>query len=202
MSLRGGRLRASDIVSLLLNPSLMTGVFFCVLAARYEPPGTALWALDAIAVVFAGLLPVGLIFVLMARGRLSDAEMSVRSERERNFLFCAICYAAGTAMLLAAGAPWPLWGLMALHVPNTLVLVAANRRLKVSIHTMVLTSLCVAAVLFFGPRAAPLGLLVFVSAWARWDAGNHTPAELAWGVAIGGVMTPLEIWGLRTALGA
>jgi hypothetical protein len=201
MSLHGGRLRISDVVSLLLNPSLMTGVFFCALAARFEPRGAARLAHDAIAVVFAGLLPVGLIFVLMARGRLSDAEMSVRAERERNFLLCVACYAAGTILLLASRAPWPLWGLMALHVPNTLVLVAANRRLKVSIHTMVLTSLFVASILFFGLRAAPLGLLVLVSAWARWDAGNHSPAELACGIAIGGLMTPLEIWALRAALG-
>ena len=88
-----------------------------------------------------------------------------------------------------------------MHVPNTLVLIVANRRLKVSIHTMVLTSLSVAAVMFLGKTWLPAFLLVPAAAWARWNAGNHTVRELLWGILIGGLMTPMEILLLQALFG-
>jgi hypothetical protein len=121
----------------------------------------------ALSVLFTTIIPVSLLFILRARGWLSDLEMSVASERERDYLLCAAGYGIGAGLLGVLGASWPIWGLLGLHVPNTLALVIFNRRLKVSIHTMVLTSLAVAGVMFFGKTAAPLALAVPVSAWAR-----------------------------------
>jgi hypothetical protein len=201
MTLRHGELRVSDIVSALLNPSALTGVFFCLLAARYEMPGTRLIVHDVLGVAFTAVIPIGLLFLLKARGLLSDIEMSIRSERSLDFELCAAVYGLGAGLLWITGASWPLWGLLALHVPNTLVLIVANRRLKVSIHTMVLTSLSIAAVMFLGEAWLPAFLLVPAAAWARWKAGNHTVRELLWGILIGGLMTPMEILLLQALFG-
>lgn len=202
MSLKSGRLRVSDVVSLVLNPSLLTGVFFCILAARVEPAGLRRFGLAALAFAFASLLPVGILLALKARGTLSDVEMSVRTERDRVYRLCAAGYAVGAGVLFLAGASWPLWGLMAWHVPNTFVLALANRVLKVSIHAMVLMYLWTAALIFLGRSAALLGPVVLVAAWARWDAGNHSPRELVLGAAIGGILGPAEISVLRSVFGS
>lgn len=201
MSLQSHRLRISDILSLLLNPSVMTGVFFCLLAAKFEPPGFSRVAYASISVIFTSLIPVGMLFVLKASGKLSDVEMHIRSERDRVYLICAAGYGLGTGLLWTAGASWPLWGLLGWHVPNTLALIIVNRSLKVSIHTMILTSLYIGMLMFFGKQMAPLGILVLVAAWARWDAGNHSIVELICGVLIGGVLSPIEIMALRTVFG-
>jgi hypothetical protein len=201
MTLRSGELRASDLVSLILNPSVLTGVFFCLLAARSEPPGARRILHDVMGVTFTAVLPLGLLFLLKDRGRLSDLEMSVRSERTLDLGLCTAGYGLGAGLLWIADAPWPLWGLLALHVPNTLLLIAVNRHLKVSIHTMVLTSLAAAAGMFLGAGWLPAALLVPAAAWARWDAGNHSVKELLWGALIGGLMTPAEIVILRGAFG-
>jgi hypothetical protein len=201
MTLQRGHLRVSDLISIVLNPSVLTGVFFCLLAARCEPPSTGRIVHDVLGVVFTVAVPVGLLFLLKAFGLLSDVEMRIRSERSRNYALCAAGYGLGAGLLFITGAPWPLWGLLALHVPNTLVLILVNRKLKVSIHTMVLTSLWVAALMFLGGSWAPAGLLVPVAAWARWDAGNHSVAELISGVLVGGLLTPIEIFALRSAFG-
>jgi hypothetical protein len=201
MSLQGQRLRFSDIVSLGLNPSVMTGVFFCFLAGKFEPPGFGRFAHAALSVLFTSLIPVGLLFVLKARGKLSDVEMHIRSERDRVYLLCAACYGLGAGILFVTGASWPLWGFLAWHVPNTILLIAVNRRLKVSIHTMVLTSLYVGVLIFYGTRLAPVGILILAAAWARWDAGNHSWAELLCGMLIGGVLSPIEISLLQKAFG-
>lgn len=201
MSLRGHPLRFSDIVSLILNPSVWTAVLACFLAERYEPPGFRRIAFAAVAVFVLGIIPVAQLFVLKARGRLSDVEMHVQAEREAIYRLCAAEYGAGALALLVAGARWPLWGLLAVHVPNTLLLILINRRLKISIHTMVLTCVFAATMIFFGPGAAPIGLAVLAAAWARWDAGNHTPAELAAGILLGGTLGSFEFLALKSILG-
>jgi len=201
MTLQRGELGVSDVVSALLNPSVLTGVFFCLLAARSEMPGGRLIVHDVIGVAFTAVIPVGMLFLLKARGRLTDLEMRIRSERPLVYRIGAAGYALGAGLLWITDAPWPLWGLLALHVPNTLVLIMANRRAKVSIHTMVLTSISVAAVMFLGEAWIPIALLVPAAGWARWDAGNHTVMELLWGILIGGLMTPIEIFALQAAFG-
>lgn len=201
MTLRRGGLRASDLLSLLLNPSALTGAFFVLLAARFVRPGTGRILYDAIGVAFTTAIPLAVLFFLRSRSLLSDVEMRVRSERALVYGIGVATYALGTGSLWIAGAPWPLWGLLALHVPSTLLLLAMNRRLKVSIHTMVLTSLAVAAVWFLGAGWAPVALAVPAAGWARWDAGNHTVRELLWGALVGAGMTPLELLALQAAFG-
>ena len=201
MSLRDQHLRVSDVVSLALNPSVMTGVFLCVLAATYEQSGIPRVAHQLLCIAFTSLVPIGLIFLLKSRGKLSDFDMSIRSERDRVYLLCDAGYTAGAALLFLSGSAWPVWGFVALHVPNTLILLAFNRLLKVSIHTMVLSSLYVGALEFYGLQTVPLGFLVAAAAWARWDAGNHSFAERICGVSMVTVLTSLELQGLKTAFG-
>jgi hypothetical protein len=195
------RLRFPDFLSLLLNPSVMMGGFFCLLAVEFEHAGRLRIVHALLAVAFTSLVPVGILFVLKAQGRLSDIEMRVRSERAFVYLICAAGYGIGAWLLYATGADWRLGGLLALHVPNTLFLIIFNRKLKVSIHAMVITSLYAAALMFFGMRAAPVGILVIAAAWARWSAGAHSIAELGCGMVIGGVLTPVEIVLLRRIMG-
>ncbi len=201
MSLRRRGLGFSDLLSLVLNPSVMTGVFVCLVAAEFEAPGFPRVLHAALGFVFTSLIPVGLLFVLKDQARLSDIEMSVRSERELVYLLCALGYALGSGLLLITGASWQLWGLLALHVPNTLILMLLNRRLKVSIHTMVITSLWVAALMFFSGKMAPAGILIPAAAWARWKAGSHSIRELLWGMLVGGALTTIEIFALQSAYG-
>ena len=201
MSLRGQPFRFSDLLSLILNPSVWTAVLACFFAVRYEPQGVRRIAFAVFAVLILAVIPVGQLFLLKAKGRLSDLEMHVRTEREAVYRLLAAEYGAGALALFAAGARWPLWGLLAVHVPNTLLLVLINRRLKISIHTMVLTCALAAAMVFFGPGVAPLGLAVLAAAWARWDAGNHTPAELAAGILLGGMLGSAEFLALKSILG-
>ncbi len=181
--------------------SVLTAGFFCLLAAQSEPHGARLILHDALGVAFTAVIPVLTLFLLKSTGRLSDLEMRVRSERSLVYGIGAATYGLGTVSLWITSAPWPLWGLLALHVPNTLVLLAVNRRLKVSVHTMVLASLAVAAVWFLGEGWVPAALTVPAAGWARWDAGNHSVKELLWGVLIGAGMTPLELLALQAAFG-
>ena len=193
--------RVPGAVSLVLNPSALMGIFLVTAAFTLEPTSARRLAHAAIALASAALLPIGALFVLHARGLLSDVEMRVRAERERVYAVCAVSYAVGAALLFGLGALWPLWGLLALHVPATAMLGVLNRRSKVSIHTAVITGLCAAGLILFGARAIPMALLVPCAAWARWAAGAHTVPELVTGAAVGAVWTTAGMLALRALLG-
>ena len=197
---RGPRSPA-DLVSLALNPSLLTGVFFVVLAGRFETTTAARLMIAATAATFATLVPIASLFALVAAGRLSDVEMRIRQERDVVFGVCLASYALGALTLVVLGASWPVWGFMALHVPNTLVLSLLNRRWKVSIHTTVIAGLGATAIFFMGWEAAPALVLLPLAAWGRWAAGAHSPLELAAGALFGSVTVSLGLALLRLAAG-
>jgi hypothetical protein len=189
--------RVSHIVSLLLNPSLWTGGFFLVLVNRFEPAGPRRWLTGSIAVLFTLLMPLGVLFVLQAKGRVSDIEMRIRAERTPVYLWCAASYALGLGLFVELGTAWPLTALMALLLPSALVLTLLNRWWKVSIHAATLAGLSALGIALFGPVALPFALVVPLAVWARWAAGAHTPHELLAGVVVGAGSAVL---GLEAAL--
>jgi hypothetical protein len=197
----GRKVSAAQVVSLALNPSALTGAFFILLAVTLQPTGARRLLIASVAFLFAALVPLASVFLLHGSGRLSDVEMRSRIERTPVFLWCAAGYFAGAGVLFALGAAWQLWGLLALHVPNTLVLLALNRRWKISIHAMVLAGLWTAGLLFYGVPAVPAGGLLPLAAWARWAAGAHTLGELVGGATLGPALTLCGITALRSLVG-
>ncbi len=181
--------RVAEAISFVLNPSLWTGGFLVLLAATFGPVGARRWVAAALGLTFTGLVPVGLLFVLNAKGHLSDVEMSIRSERGIVYKACAGSYAVGAAALYLVGAPWPMWGLVMLHVPYALLLAVLNRRWKVSIHTTGLAGMWAAALVLFGLNAWWLAIVLVAAAWARWAARAHTVGELTSGATIGFILT-------------
>jgi hypothetical protein len=176
-------------------------VFFVLLAWRFEPTTAAQLQAAVAAVTFATLLPIASLFVLVRAGRLSDVEMRVRSERDVVYAVCLASYALGTVVLLRLGTTWPVWGFMALHLPNTVVLGLLNRRWKVSIHTTVIAGLCAAGLVFLGAAALPMLVLLPLAAWARAATGAHSWQELLAGVVLGGIAVPAGIACLRLLVG-
>lgn len=186
-----------DALSLALNPSLWGGGFVAFLAFRFEPVGASRWLAAVLGFLFVTIVPLGLLFILRAAGRLSDLELRNQNERETVYRGCAVSYVAGAAVLFFLGSTWPVWGLVGLHAPTSLVLAAANRGKKVSIHAAGLAGLATAGLVLFGFAALPLFALSVIGGWARWAAGAHSVAELLWGGAIGLVMTGGGLVGLR-----
>ncbi len=192
----------ADAVSIACNPSLWGGGFVAFLALRFGASGGGRWLAAALGFAFVGAIPVALLFVLRAMGRLRDVEMGVRAERSLVYAACAVSYAVGAMLLSLAGAAWPGWGVVAAHVPATLVLMALNRRSKVSIHAAGLGGILAAGLLVFGAAAWPLALVLGAGAWGRWAAGAHTPGELVLGAGVGLLVTGTGLVLVRYLVGA
>ena len=202
MRARDGLGRIADAVSLACNPSLWGGGFVAFLALRLGAPGTMRGLAAAIGFAFVGAIPVGLLFVLRALGRLRDVQMAIRAERGLVYAACAVSYGIGAALLLAIGVPWPVWGVVAAHIPATLVLAVTNRWSMVRLHAAVLGGIVAAGWILFGGAAWPLALVLLAGGWGRWAAGAHTPGELATGAGVGVVGTGLGLIVVRWLAGA
>lgn len=189
------------LVSFALNPSLWVGGFVVFSAVAFEPAGLGRWTAAGIGFASVALIPIAAVFKLKALGRISDVEMSKRSERAVVYLTCAVSYAIGGLGLFMAGASWRLWGLVSLHVPYALLMALLNRRWKVSIHTAGLAGMWAAALVFFGMNALPIGVLVAVAGWGRWAASAHSPGELAGGAAFGFALTAAGLHALELVAG-
>lgn len=185
----GHRLTAAGAASLAFNPSLWTGGFVVFLALHFEPTTGDRWIAAAVAFASLAVIPISILFLLRAGGRLSDLEMRIQPERGLVYRTCAVFYALGAAALFLLGATWQVWGLVALHVPYALVLEGCNRRWKLSIHTTGLAGMVGAAVLFFGFRGLPLAVVPVLGGWARWKVRAHTIGQLVAGATIGVLLT-------------
>jgi hypothetical protein len=185
----------------MLNPSLFTGGFFLLLVEYFEPQGTRRWLIGTTALVFTMLVPLGVLFVLEATGRLSDIEMRIRSERTRVYLWCSASYFLGLCLFMALGTAWQLTAVMALLLPSALILSLLNQWWKVSIHTTTLAGLATLGIGVFGVAALPLVLVVALAAWARWAAGAHTPGELLIGIVVGAGSAALGLEAMRVLAG-
>jgi membrane-associated phospholipid phosphatase len=195
-----GRVMVAEIVSAIFNPALLLGAFLVVLATTLEPPQRRMRA-AATAILFATLIPLGIVVVLRMARTVNDLDLRVREERPAVYLLCAASYACGVLGLILGNANWQIPGILGVVLCAAVIASVVNRRTKVSIHAMTSFGLCVAALDLFGSRAWPLLLALPVVAWARLAAGAHTPAEFAAGAALGAAVTPLGLGLLRMALG-
>jgi len=133
------------------------------------------------------VLPVAAVWIVgVRRGRFSDRDLSVRSERPA---FLAVALAAAIALAGIAhglGAPRVILELtVAGAVAAALVTLSTVAGLKVSGHVAV--PVCVVVMLqaswFRGPW--PFLLMAVAVSWARVHEGRHTSREVlaGWGVA-------------------
>ncbi|MBX0329073.1 PAP2 family protein [Oscillochloris sp. ZM17-4] len=131
------------------------------------------------------VLPPTIFFSIRLRqGAYTDDDVSVRSQRNELYLFGMATVLAGVGLLSFLGAPTPLVALLAsaalLNGTSWLI----NLFWKISIHSAGIGSCATIAALY----SKPLGLLLWVCAlslgWARVRTRNHTPMQVAAGLAL------------------
>lgn len=192
--------RAAMAVTVVTNPSFLSGFFFVALAMSFVPVGSRLMV-ALVGAGFAGIVPILTVIALRNAGLVTDLALRERAERPVVYAACALVYAIGGALLVAIGAPWQVWGVMVLHIPTMAVLSVLTRRAKVSIHTTGLAALWSASLILWGPPALPLGVVLPAAVWGRWVLGAHTRDELATGALLGLVATGAGLLLLQTFVG-
>jgi membrane-associated phospholipid phosphatase len=179
------RLRVARLVSELLSPPPILAVLALLVAWDSSPtPAMAiLWG--GIAALSASVLPYALILRGVRQGRLSDKNISLRQQRIR---FAAVAIASiltGLAVLAAFDAPAEMVALQASIAAGVACGWVITLWWKLSVHAAIAAGAATVLLLVFGLALLVVWPLVALIAWSRVQVGDHTPAQVLAGIALG-----------------
>jgi membrane-associated phospholipid phosphatase len=179
------RLRVARLVGEVLSPPPILAVLALVIAWASSPtPAMAvLWG--GIAAVSASVLPYALILRGVRRGRLTDKNISLRQQRIR---FAAVAIASiltGLTVLAAFDAPAEMVALQASIAAGVACGWVITLWWKISVHAAIAAGAATVLLLVFGLALLVVWPLVALIAWSRVQVGDHTPAQVLAGIALG-----------------
>jgi membrane-associated phospholipid phosphatase len=179
------RLRVARLVGELLSPPPIIVVLALVVAWDSSPtPGMAiLWG--GMAALFASVVPYAVILRGVRRGRFSDKNISVREERIRFGVAAITSLLIGLAVLAAFDAPAQMVALLASVAAGVACGWVITRWWKISAHAATAAGATTVLLLVFGTALLAAWPLVGVVAWSRVQVGDHTPAQVLAGIALG-----------------
>jgi membrane-associated phospholipid phosphatase len=183
------RRRVARFVSQRLSPPPIIVVLALTVAWASSPtPAMAvLWG--GIAALAASVLPYALILRGVRRGRLSNTNLSLRQERIRIGVVALASILLALAVLAALGAPAEMVALLASIAAGVACGWVITLWWKISVHAAIAAGAATVLLLVFGPALLAAWLLVAVIAWSRVQVGDHTPAQVLVGAALGIVVT-------------
>jgi membrane-associated phospholipid phosphatase len=135
--------------------------------------------------VFASVLPYALILHGVRRGRLSDKNISLRAQRIRFAVVAIASILTGLAVLAAFDAPAEMVALQASIAVGVACGWVITLWWKISVHAAIAAGAATVLLFVFGPALLVVWPLVAVIAWSRVQVGDHTPAQVLAGVALG-----------------
>ncbi|MBV8581776.1 MAG: phosphatase PAP2 family protein [Candidatus Eremiobacteraeota bacterium] len=175
---------AARILSTVCNPFLTSLVLFVILA-DVRSSGTAdFWVLAFNSVFFTSIAPMLFIFYLYATDRISDLDMSIRTERERVFIAFVVFYALGALDLWLIHAPAIMTASMAGYAASALVVQWITRYWKISTHALGITAPLVALTVLFGEKPVPFYALIPLVGWSRVYLRAHTLLQVVAGTLL------------------
>jgi membrane-associated phospholipid phosphatase len=179
------RLRVARLVGEVLSPPPILVVLALVVAWDSSPTPAMAVVWGGIAAVSASVLPYAIILRGVRRGRLSDKNISLREQRIR---FAAVVIASiltGLAVLAAFDAPAEMVALQASIAVGVACGWVLTLWWKLSVHAAIAAGAATVLLLVFGLALLVVWPLVALIAWSRVQVGDHTPAQVLAGIALG-----------------
>lgn len=192
----------AKILSTIFNPFLTALALFVILSHATARDTVDFWQLLFVSTFFTSIGPMLYVFWLYATDRISDLDMSVRTERETVFTTFVVFYLIGAGALWLVHAPRVLVATMLGYFAATLVVGYITRYWKISTHALGITAPLVALSLLYGRQPLPFLVLIPMVCWARVYLKAHTLAQVVGGAVLGGVSTTLffYIFHVRTMI--
>jgi membrane-associated phospholipid phosphatase len=177
------------IFSTVCNPFVTFLALFVILAGARSRGATDFWVLLFNSAFFTSIGPMLFIFGLYATDRISDLDMSIRSERKKVFGAFVVFFVLGTIDLAAIHAPTIMTATMAALAASSLVVQIITMFWKISTHALGITAPLVASLYLFGSEPLPFFVLIPIVCWARVYLKAHTPLQVIAGTVLGVLST-------------
>jgi membrane-associated phospholipid phosphatase len=173
------------IFSTIFNPFLTALALFVIIAHEKAKDVPSFWLLLFTSTFFTSIGPMLYVLWLYATDRISDLDMSVRSERERVFFIFVLFYIAGTLVLIAIHAPRLLSASMAGYAAAAAITQYITRYWKISTHALGVAAPLVVLVYLYGLQPLPFLVLIPIVGWSRVYLRAHTVLQVCAGTALG-----------------
>ncbi|TMI39511.1 hypothetical protein E6H23_08895 [Candidatus Bathyarchaeota archaeon] len=167
-------------VSAVGNAPIVAATVFTVLIAFTRSP---LYQL-VIAIVFATLVPLGLLFYLTRKRIIPDLYASDRDSRAIAFVGVLISYFLGGVALGLTRAIPIVTGLMLCYFVNGFIAMLISLKWKISVHAWGITGPLTSLIFQFGLLLSPIWLLVVPVGWARLEMKAHSLSQILAGAMI------------------
>ena len=189
------RQRLARLLTELLAPGYTSGTLLIIVIVHSAPSAAAALRWLVPALLFGCLLPLCYLVYQVRRRRLSDIHIRVREQRPIPLLVGLTSVLIGLTFLVLLGASRELLAVIGAMAAGLIVAMLTSLVWKLSVHSGAVAGTVVVLTLIFGPAALALAVLAVAVAWARVQVGDHTPAQVIAGGAIGtivaGIVFPL-----------
>ncbi|MCM2518283.1 phosphatase PAP2 family protein [Streptomyces griseoincarnatus] len=152
---------------------------------------TAQWtgvAWGVVGALFAAVIPITFIKSGIRKGHWGDRHVGEKPARLVVMAVILLSVATGIVLMLVAGAPHTMVGLIVSMLVTLAILTAITFAWKISVHQAVSAGACAMLVQTYGPWMALGFLLVIVVGWSRVELRDHTRNQVIAGTILGTIV--------------
>jgi membrane-associated phospholipid phosphatase len=183
--------RIARLVSNILAPASIS-LPFIVLVALYHAQNVMRALLYAvITLFFLSLGPFIYILIAVRVGKISDVDVSRRTERAGPFLFGISSVLAGWLVLILLHGPENLQTLLFITAVSGIVMMVTTLWWKISIHSSSMGGVATILTAFYGAVMLPTFLLLILVSWSRVVLRRHTVSQVIAGSLVSIALTLL-----------
>lgn len=181
-------MRIARSISIILSPIVISLPLIALVAFYHERSRLMALLYTAITLLFTSIGPLLYILIGVRRGKFSDVDVSIRSQRSGPFLFTILSALIALFMLAAFHGPRDLDTLLLIMIVSGVIMMITTFWWKISIHTSSLASAATILTALYGTIMLPLFLLVALVGWSRVVLRRHTIAQVIAGSVLSTIL--------------
>lgn len=190
------RVRLARLVSNILAPSTISLPLIILVALYHANNVPAALAYALVTLLFLSIGPLIYIVICVKLGKISDVDVSHRSERVRPFLFGITSVMLGLLALTALQGPKPLQTVLIITAASGIIMMFITLWWKISIHASSMGGAATVLTVLYGGVMFPTFLLLVLVSWSRVALRRHTTLQVIAG-SLFSIVISLAILKLR-----
>src|ERR1700686_4174985 len=183
--------RVARLVSNILAPASISLPFIVLVALYHAQNVTRAFLYAGISLFFLSLGPFIYILIAVRVGKISDVDVSRRTERAGPFLFGISSVLAGWLVLILLRGPENLQNLLFITAVSGIVMMVTTLWWKISIHSSSMGGVATILTAFYGAVMLPTFLLLILVSWSRVVLRRHTVSQVIAGSLVSIALTLL-----------
>ncbi len=190
------RIRIARHVSNILAPATISLPFILLVAFYQSQDQLTAFIYACITLFFLSVGPLLYIIIGVRLGKLSDIDVSRRSQRVGPFMFGIVSVMIGWFVLTLTNGPRNLQTVMIITVFSGIIMMAITFWWKISMHASSLGGVATMLTVLYGAVMLPLFVLLVLVSWSRVVLRRHTVTQVIAG-SLAGIVLSLVILKLR-----